>query len=223
MTQMVKVNGDGEVAAASDSRIDAQTIFQLVTNGDCSRLTARQKLQYYRARCEIAGLDPRTTPFEFVRFQGKEILYAKKAATDQLNDKHGISHEILGEETVNGIRIARVRAKGKDGRFTDDVGAVAIEGLKGQDLANALMKTVTKAKRRATLSFCGMGIPDELELDTISGIQRVPLPAADGKPPASPTAAASAPAAPTAAKVEPTALDALASALEETEGEEGPA
>ncbi|MFN7971254.1 MAG: hypothetical protein U0166_02740 [Acidobacteriota bacterium] len=213
---MVKVNGDGELAAP-DSRIDAQTIFQLVTNGDCSRLTARQKLSYYRARCEIAGLDPRTTPFEFVRFQGKEILYAKKAATDQLNDKHAISHEILGEETVNGIRIARVRAKGKEGRFTDDVGAVAIEGLKGTELANALMKCVSKAKRRATLSFCGMGIPDEMELDTMSSMKRVGLPAeANG---ATPPAALP----PTPAKVEATALDALASALEgEADGKENP-
>ena len=44
-----------------------------------------------------------------------------------------------------------------DGTYTD---------MRGVDLANALMKAETKAKRRATLSICGLGWMDETELDT---------------------------------------------------------
>lgn len=217
-TQIVKVNGNGEGGGA-ENRVDAQTIFELITNGDCSRLTPKQKLQYYRAMCEAAGLDARTTPFEFVRFSDrkgrtKEILYAKKSCTDQLTEKHGVSHELLGVETVNGVHIARIRAKGKEGRFTDDIGAVSIDGLKGQELANAMMKTVTKAKRRATLSFCGLGILDESELETLQGVQRVSIatesPAKTSLGPGSSTA----PALPAGNRVETSALDVLASALE---------
>ena len=34
-------------------------------------------------------------------------------------------------------------------------------------LANAIMKAETKAKRRVTLSICGLGMLDETELETI--------------------------------------------------------
>ncbi len=55
---------------------------------------------------------------------------------------------------------------GKVKRHDDDVGVVCVDKLKGEDKANALMKAVTKAKRRATLSICGLGgIPDESEIE----------------------------------------------------------
>ena len=47
-------------------------------------------------------------------------------------------------------------------------GAVPIAGLKGEEFANALMKAETKAKRRATLSICGLGVLDETEVETIT-------------------------------------------------------
>ena len=42
----------------------------------------------------------------------------------------------------------------------------------GESRANAIMKATTKAKRRVTLSICGLGgMPDESELDTMPGVQ----------------------------------------------------
>src|SRR5690606_14334225 len=41
------------------------------------------------------------------------------------------------------------------------------------ELANALMKAETKAKRRATLSICGLGMMDESEIETVEGAQPV--------------------------------------------------
>lgn len=147
--------------------LGSDTIMRLVGGGDTSGLTQAQKLDYYKARCEAAGLDNRTAPFQFIKLQGREVLYATKGATDQLASNHGIRVEIQSQVTENGVRTVVVRAVAKDGRQTDDIGVVPVEGLKGGDLANAFMKAVTKAKRRAILSLCGLGMLDESELETI--------------------------------------------------------
>jgi hypothetical protein len=47
------------------------------------------------------------------------------------------------------------------------VGAINVKGKGGDDLANALMKAETKAKRRVTLSIAGLGMTDESELHSI--------------------------------------------------------
>lgn len=150
--------------------LGSDTIMRLVGGGDTAALTPEQKLTYYKARCEAAGLDNRTAPFQFIRLQGREVLYATKGATDQLASNHGIRVEIQSQATENGVRTVVVRAVAKDGRQTDDIGVVPVEGLKGGDLANAFMKAVTKAKRRAILSLCGLGMLDESELDTIKDV-----------------------------------------------------
>ena len=47
------------------------------------------------------------------------------------------------------------------------MGAVSTAGLKGEALANSMMKATTKSKRRVTLSICGLGMLDETEIDSI--------------------------------------------------------
>jgi hypothetical protein len=67
-----------------------------------------------------------------------------------------------------------VEVSGPSGRSSQDIGAVVIGNLRGEALCNAFMKAVTKAKRRATLSFCGLGdVIDEAELDTVREFRRV--------------------------------------------------
>lgn len=147
--------------------LDADTMQSLITGGDCARLTPAQKTAYYVARCEAAGLDPRAQPFAFMRLNGKEVLYAQKSASDQLAAKHGVRMSILSQATEDGIRVVTVRAEAKDGRVTEEIGALPIKGLMGEALSNALMKCVTKAKRRAVLSLCGLGMLDETEVESI--------------------------------------------------------
>lgn len=161
-----------DTAVATVHDLDAATLESLVTNGDCKRLTPAQKVAYYRARCDAAGLDYRAQPFQFINLQGREVLYALKAATDQLTGKHKIRTEITDQRTEEGLRIVTVRAIAADGRATDEIGAVPIAGLKGEALANALMKASTKAKRRAVLALCGLGMLDETEVDSIPGATR---------------------------------------------------
>jgi hypothetical protein len=58
-------------------------------------------------------------------------------------------------------------ATDKTGRTDADLGVVSVKGKQGDNLANAMMKAVTKAKRRVTLSICGLGWLDESELETV--------------------------------------------------------
>ena len=159
----------------TQQQLDEKTMLALVGNGNTADLSPTQKIAYYNARCEAAGLDPRTQPFQFVKLQGGEKLYATKTATDQLSTVHKLRTEILSQKTEHGVREVTVRVTAADGRSTEEIGVVPVDGLKGEALANAMMKAVTKAKRRAVLSVCGLGMLDETEVETIPGAKPAPL------------------------------------------------
>ncbi len=53
------------------------------------------------------------------------------------------------------------------GREDESIGALPITNLKGEALSNAIMKCETKAKRRVTLSICGLSMMDETEVESI--------------------------------------------------------
>lgn len=135
--------------------------------GDLSKLQPQERVQYYNAVCQSLGLNPLTRPFDYISLQGKLTLYARKDATEQLRKMHGVSIERLEHEQVGDLYVATAYARMADGRTDSDMGAVNITSLKGEALANAMMKAVTKAKRRATLSICGLGWLDETEIDSI--------------------------------------------------------
>lgn len=141
----------------------------LILKGDMSGLSSSQRVQYVTNLCQRLGLDPLTQPFKILKLQGREVLYADKGATQQLCKIYGISTEITKREKIEDIYIVSVRASDKNGRFTDEDGAVTIGTSKGDTLANAMMKCVTKAKRRAVLAFSGLGMLDETEVETIKG------------------------------------------------------
>jgi hypothetical protein len=146
-----------------------EIISKLVLKGDLSGLTEVQQVQYYNMFCESLGLNPVTKPFEILKLQGKQVLYAKKDATEQLRKINGVSITSLTSEIQREIIIVIVKGRDKTGRTDASTGAVAIANLKGDSLANAVMKAETKAKRRLTLSICGLGILDETEIETIPG------------------------------------------------------
>lgn len=154
--------------------IEPALISNLVIKGNLSGLTPEQKVQYYKLFCERLGLDPLTQPFKLLTLQGREILYCDRSGAAQLNKKHGVSHEVKTREASNDLYIVTCRASLPDGRFTESIGAVNIKGLSGDNLANAMMKGETKAKRRATLDLLGLGILDETETDTIPNAVVIP-------------------------------------------------
>lgn len=148
---------------------------KIVINNDLSELSADQRLAYYQKFCEATGLNWLTRPFQYIVLNGKLTLYATKGATDQLRAIKCISIKSITRTIQNDICITDVTVSTPDGRVESDLGAVSIIGLKGEALANAIMKSATKAKRRATLGVCGLGILDETEVETIPNAQYVPI------------------------------------------------
>ena len=143
----------------------------LLFKGDLSGLSAEQKWQYYQYICNRLELDPLTQPFTAIKFSSfgkeKEVLYCNKGGAEQISKKHNVSHSILKKEVQNDLYVVEARASLPDGRFVDDVGVVDIKNKIGNDLGNAMMKAITKAKRRATLSLLGLGMLDETEAETL--------------------------------------------------------
>lgn len=146
--------------------------------GDLSQLSERERQAYYLKTCESLGLNPLTQPFGYIKFtQGGLKLYAKRDATDQLRRLHGVSVVELVREVHDGVIEVHCKVKDRDGRTDEDIGVVSLaKGAQGDQLANAYMKCATKAKRRATLSICGLGFLDESEVDSVHDAQVVEQP-----------------------------------------------
>ena len=138
----------------------------LLANGEGNKLDVKGKENALRQMCHSLGLNPAGVPIQFITLNGKLVPYLTRGATDQIRARAGISTEIVERATVQGAYSVRVKVTMPDGRTDESTGAVNIEGLKGESLANALMKAETKAKRRATLSAVGLGMMDESEIPT---------------------------------------------------------
>ena len=143
--------------------------------GDLAKLNADQRLTYYQRLCESLGLNSLTQPFQYLQLSGRLVLYATKSCTEQLRQLHGVSITGITSAQVGDVYIVTATASDKNGRTDCATGAVAIAGLKGDALANGLMKAESKAKRRLTLSLCGLGMLDETEIETIPGAVRAPM------------------------------------------------
>jgi hypothetical protein len=152
-------------------QVPPEVLEQVLIGGDLAQLTEAQRLAYYRAVCQSLGLNPLSKPFEYLWLNGKLRLYALRDCADQLRRLHGISIYITNRERLGDLYIVTARAKDHTGREDESTGAVALGTLKGDALANALMKCETKAKRRVTLSLAGLGWLDETELETIPHVR----------------------------------------------------
>ncbi len=146
-----------------------QAVERVLIAGDLAKLSPEERVSYYKSVCESVGLNPLTRPLEYITLNGKLTLYARKDATDQLRAINQVSINIVSREVVEGCYVVTARATMPSGRQDESIGAVPIDTLKGEARSNALMKCETKAKRRVTLSICGMGLLDESEVDSIPG------------------------------------------------------
>jgi hypothetical protein len=153
----------------SPSQLSAEVIQHVLLGGDLSRLSPKQRIEYYLAVCEAIGVNPLTRPFDYLRLSGKEVLYARKDCAEQLRAKRNVSLSQPRGELLDTMFTVWVEAKLPDGRTDADMGAVDLGQTKGEQRANLMMKTITKAKRRVTLSICGLGLLDESEISSIPG------------------------------------------------------
>ncbi|MEE6185101.1 hypothetical protein [Bacillus pretiosus] len=152
---------------------------RLALNSDLSQLTEEEKRQYYYFVCRKYGLDPFTNPFAFIRFgdSNKLQLCARKNCSDQLRKIHCIDAEIVHRGQIETAVYLEVKVTDKSGRKDTAMGSVPFSTEDGRklspvQLAHALMTCETKAKRRATLSLCGLAMMDETEVDTLPGAER---------------------------------------------------
>ena len=149
--------------------------------------------------CKSLGLNPLTQPLKYYTPpNGKEILYATRSAADQLAKIHGVSYSVTSKELDEEMYVVCLKVTDRDGRSIDSIGAcpmkkVTKDGngrykldtdgntmyspLRGEERANAIMKTHTKAARRGILSITGLGFLDETEVESIQLVEsetRVP-------------------------------------------------
>lgn len=144
-----------------------EIISNIVLQGDISNLSEEQTVMYYTHYCKSLGLNPITKPFDVLNLKGKTVLYANKDCAAQLRKLRGVCIDSV-QPIINGdIYTVIVNGHDRTGKTDSDIAAVPIGGLKGESLCNAMMKATTKAKRRFTLSICGLGVLDETEIETI--------------------------------------------------------
>lgn len=157
------------VVKTDASPLSAASLEHVLGTGDLSKLTTQQRVEYYGQVCRSIGINPLTRPFRFMSFQGQTVLYATRDCTDQLRNLRKINITIADKQLDGDLFIVTARATTADGRSDEDVGAVTMGKLIGEARANAIMKAMTKAKRRVTMSICGLGFLDESEVETLPG------------------------------------------------------
>jgi hypothetical protein len=171
--------GENKALTVQDDK--AAIVEQIVIQGDLSKLSPAQRVAYYNRVCESLGLNPLTKPFDYITLNRQLTLYLKRDGADQLRKIHKVSVNIVAREHINDLYIVTARAILPDGRSDESIGAVPLAGLKGDALANAIMKAETKAKRRVTLSIVGLGWLDETEIETIPDARPVTVDSSTGE------------------------------------------
>lgn len=158
-------------------------INDILQQGDIGSLEPSQRSRFLYRLAEKLRLNPFSRPFDLIHVRKpdgtkKLIIYANKSCADQIRERDGLSIEPvyhgplqIGEQIDESIYVFHVKITDpKTNRVGFNVGAVPIVGTAGEDRSNAVMKAWTKAERRATLAFAGLGIPDESEISSIRNV-----------------------------------------------------
>jgi hypothetical protein len=132
-------------------------------------LTEEQIKQYLRDISEHLGVDPDLNAFDVIRMDNRLQVYARRGTTDMLRESMDIDVTSIDLLDIPGS--ATFRATGRKGHAASNlsrqeiaIGSCAIAGLTGQKLSDAIMTAETRAGRRLTLKFTGLGILDVSEV-----------------------------------------------------------
>lgn len=153
--------------------MNAAGVREYFRSGNVAQLTQEEKDFVLSKLCERYGLDPILRPFDLISFQGSAKFYMTASATNQLANLKGLTREIIDLSIDEAKLLAKCTVVVRDpqGRSETANAFIAVSKflpptkdnpqmrkvmLEGEDLANALMKLETKAKRKATLSFFGV-------------------------------------------------------------------
>ena len=159
-------------AKMPDYKMSVKEVERVLVNGDLSQLSDEQRMNYYRAVCDSLGLNYLTRPFDYIKLNNKLTLYARKDAADQLRKINGVHIDDVDIKELPDCIFVKVYGHTADGRKDVEIGVVNLSDMQGNK-PNVMMKAVTKAKRRLTLSLCGLGWLDETEVETIPNARPV--------------------------------------------------
>lgn len=160
------------VAKYTNDTLTEDQFNEIFQTGSIQSLTTTQRSSYLYWQAVKLDLNPFTKPFDLIPGQnGKLIVYANRSCSDQLRQRDKLTQMTIyqgplriGEVIREDVYMVIIETKDPSGRTETATGCVDIAGFTGEALANAIMKCETKAKRRGTLAFCGLGFPDETEL-----------------------------------------------------------
>ena len=150
----------------STAPVNVAKIEELLATGNIGQFSPSEKVAYINKICDMMGLNPLTRPFEYVNFQGKTVLYARKDCTDQLRKIHGVSIKVTSQLILDGLLTITVEATDKTGRTDSDIGALSIAGLKGDALAmrSQCGQSLRQRHQAFQASHPGVVVPDLLPL-----------------------------------------------------------
>ena len=137
-------------------------IEKLILKQDLDSLSPNERVDYVKLYCDSLGLNILSKPVSIIPFQGKAILYINKNGFDQLSMIHGISTKIVEKgEIEEGLYAVTVRAEDRIGRFAEDMAVVDLNttdrrGNVSMAKPDAIMKCISKARRRAVGSLIGV-------------------------------------------------------------------
>ena len=152
----------------------AGALAHVLGTGDLSKLSNEQRVAHYLDLCQSLSLNPRSRPFDWIEFYDPETkakkltLYPKASCADQLRRQHHISAWITRREIVGELFVCEAEGQTPTGRKIQSSKYVPLtdrEGnrLRGQRLANAMMKAETGVYRRLTFAMIGMAAPPDID------------------------------------------------------------
>ncbi len=153
-----------QVATLLPGREASEIMESVIVKGDLSKLSPEERSRYYGEVCRSVGLNPLTKPFEYITLNGKLTLYALRNCTDQLRQIHKVSVIDMSEAERDGIVIVTCKVSNGEGRTDMAKGAVALGGLKGEALCNAIMKAECVPLNSEILTRDGFKKHDEISI-----------------------------------------------------------
>ncbi|MDE2020446.1 MAG: hypothetical protein KGJ13_08945 [Patescibacteria group bacterium] len=156
---------------------DNGPLMEKLINGDLSMLSPKERVDYYLWVCETLGLNPATSPFSYLKIRDKKTgeeritLYAKRDCSEQMRKRDSVSITDMKRTIEDDMLTVDAVASLPGGRLDRASASVSLRGLSTEEKARAYMVCETKAKRRVTLSICGLGFTDESEVPDIPGAE----------------------------------------------------
>jgi hypothetical protein len=168
-------SGNGALAPVEKSlpAIPAAAVRAQLHN-DWAKVSDEDKLKYAVGVCRSLDIPTPLNPFKFIDLSrqkngSKIVFYATKEAAELIAERNKISVNVTNKylDRDQNLYIVEVRASMKDGRTFDNLAAMSVAGCSGQDRANMIMKTVSKAIRRVVFSAVGLSVMDDEDVKAV--------------------------------------------------------